>query len=78
MIDLKQYGYSETEQPPEGFIPGRVMELQREQYTVITEHGEVTAILKGAFYHDAEARGDFPCVGEVVLLQYNVGNRSVT
>lgn len=70
MIDLKQYGYSETEKPPIGLIPGRVTELQREQYTVITEHGEVTAVLKGSFYHSAEARDDFPCVGDFVLLQY--------
>lgn len=48
MIDLKQYGYIEDETPPIGLIPGRVMELQREQYTVITEQGEVTAVLKGS------------------------------
>ncbi|MBD8500956.1 hypothetical protein [Paenibacillus arenosi] len=36
MIDLKQYGYIEAETPPIGFIPGRVTELQRDQYTVIT------------------------------------------
>lgn len=70
MINLKQYGYIETEKPPTGLLPGRVMELQREQYTVITEHGEVTAVLKGSFYHSAEAREDFPCVGDFVLLQY--------
>lgn len=71
MIDLKQYGYIETEKTPTGLLPGRVMELRREQYTVITEHGEVTAILKGSFCHGAEAREDFPCVGDYVLLQYN-------
>ena len=42
MIDLKQYGYSETVPPPEGLIPGRVTEQCREQYTVITEHGTKT------------------------------------
>jgi ribosome biogenesis GTPase len=71
MIDLKQYGYIEAEAPPDGLIPGRVTELRREQYTVITENGEVTAVLKGSFYHGAEERGDFPCVGDFVLLQYN-------
>ena len=76
MIDLKQYGYIETEPPPEGLISGRVTELQREQYTVITEYGEVTAVLKGSFYYDAEAREDFPCVGDFVLLQYNESGTS--
>lgn len=71
MIDLKQYGYIEAETPPVGLIPGRVTELQREQYTVITEQGEVTAVLKGAFYHTAVTREDFPCVGDFVFLQYN-------
>ncbi|WP_144509784.1 ribosome small subunit-dependent GTPase A [Bacillus sp. FJAT-22090] len=76
MIDLKQYGYIEAETPPKGFIPGRVTELQREQYTVITEQGEVTAVLKGAFYHSVVTREDFPCVGDFVFLQYNENGAS--
>jgi len=71
MIDLKQYGYIEAESAPIGLIPGRITELQRDQYTVITEHGEVTAVLKGSFYHNAEHRDEFPCVGDYVFLQYN-------
>ncbi|MCL2409602.1 MAG: ribosome small subunit-dependent GTPase A [Oscillospiraceae bacterium] len=71
MIDLKQYGYIESDPPTDGLIPGRVTEVQRDQYTVITEHGEVSAVLKGAFHHNAQAREDFPCVGDFVLLQYN-------
>ncbi|SYX84085.1 ribosome small subunit-dependent GTPase A [Paenibacillus alvei] len=76
MIDLKQYGYIETEMPTIGLIPGRVTELQRDQYTVITEQGEVTAVLKGAFYHTAGNREDFPCVGDFVFLQYNESGAS--
>ena len=71
MIDLKQYGYTETTPIPHGTIPGRVTEHQREKYTLITRHGEVTASLKGNFYHTARGREDFPCVGDFVLLQYN-------
>jgi len=71
MIDLKQYGYTETETPHDGLIPGRVIEFRRNQYTVITEHGETDAVLKGAFVYDAEVRADLPCVGDFVLLQYN-------
>ena len=76
MIDLKQYGYIEAETPPIGLIPGRVTELQRDQYTVITEQGEVTAVLKGAFYHSVGTREEFPCVGDFVFLQYNESGAS--
>lgn len=76
MIDLKQYGYIEAETPPKGLIPGRVTELQREQYTVITEQGEVTAVLKGSFYHTVGVREDFPCIGDFVFVQYNENGAS--
>lgn len=71
MMNLKTYGYLETEPVPEGLIPGRVTELRRETFTVMTERGEVTAVLKGSFYHQAEARADFPCVGDFVHLRPN-------
>jgi ribosome biogenesis GTPase len=71
MIDLKQYGYIETETLPHGLIPGRIMEFRRNQYSVITEFGEVDAVLKGSFVYDAVIRADLPCVGDFVLLQYN-------
>lgn len=71
MIDLTQYGYIQTQPIPEGLIPGRVTELRREHYTVVTAHGEVGAALKGAFYYGANGRADFPCVGDFVLLEYN-------
>ncbi|MCL2240780.1 MAG: ribosome small subunit-dependent GTPase A [Defluviitaleaceae bacterium] len=71
MINLKQYGYIEAQAPPEGLIPGRVVAFRRNQYAVITGHGEVDAVLKGSFVHDAVVRADLPCVGDFVLLQYN-------
>jgi len=71
MTNLKDYGYTETTPLPSGLIPGRITELQRERYTVITEHGEVSATLKGSFYHTAQIREDLPSVGDFVLLQYN-------
>lgn len=71
VIDLKRYGYIEIETPPAGLVPGRITELQRDQYTVITERGEVTAVLKGSFYYTAASREDFPCVGDFVYLQFN-------
>ena len=77
MNDLKQYGYAETIALPEGLIAGRVTEVQRNQYTVITEHGEVTAMLKGSFVHDAVVRADLPCTGDFVHLQYNKSGPSL-
>jgi len=76
LIDLKTYGYTQTEIPPEGMIPGRITELRREQYTVVTEYGEAAAKLKGKFYYDSQAREAFPCVGDFVLLQYNESGAS--
>lgn len=77
MVDLKEYGYIETQALPEGILPGRVTELRRAQYTVITELGEVNAILKGAFVHEAVIREDLPCVGDFVFLQYNESGDSL-
>ena len=71
MTDLKQYGYFETEPAPAGLLAGRVTELQRELYTVMTAYGELQAVLKGTYYHEAELREDFPSVGDFVLLRYN-------
>ncbi|MGG3281031.1 ribosome small subunit-dependent GTPase A [Paenibacillus solani] len=77
MMDLKNYGYTEIEAIPEGLLPGRVTELRRERFTVMTELGEVMAVLRGMFYYSAETRVDFPCVGDFVLLQYNESGDSL-
>ena len=77
MIDLKQYGYSETKVLPEGIKAGRVTEVHRNQYMVITEHGEVPATLKGSFVYDAAIRADLPCTGDFVHLQYNISGPSL-
>ena len=71
MIDLKQYGYKETKPIPDGLIPGRVVEFRRDKYLVMTELGEVLAVLKGSFLYEAELRADLPCVGDFVVLEYN-------
>lgn len=71
MIDMKNYGYPETLSTTDGLLSGRVTELRRERFTVMTELGEVTAVLKGTFYHQAGSRADFPCVGDFVRLHHN-------
>ncbi|NLO85611.1 MAG: ribosome small subunit-dependent GTPase A [Clostridiales bacterium] len=68
-IDLKQYGYLGTETIPEGMLVGRITEVQRNQYTVMTEQGEMLAVLRGSFLYHAKERSDFPCVGDFVLLR---------
>lgn len=77
MMDLKTYGYTEIESISDGLLPGRVTELRRERFTVMTERGEVTAVLKGVFYYNVEMRVDFPCVGDFVLLHYNENGDSL-
>lgn len=71
MTDLQQYGYTETITPADGLLPGRVTELRRERYTVVTPHGELTAALSGRFIHETQSRADFPCVGDFVRLRRN-------
>ena len=72
MIDLSKYGYTYTTPLPNGQIPARVTDFRRDQYKVISPMGELTAMLKGAFVHEAQTRDDLPCVGDFVWLQYNL------
>jgi len=65
-----------TRAPDGGGIVGRVVELRRDQYKVMTELGEVPATLKGAFVYGFAAREDYPCVGDFVTLQYNESGAS--
>ncbi|GHU08698.1 putative ribosome biogenesis GTPase RsgA [Spirochaetia bacterium] len=85
MFDLKQYGFagetakSQNDADAEKLIPGRVIEAQRELYKLICDYGEVPAKLPGAFYHGAQAREDFPAVGDFVLFSYNdTGNSLIS
>ena len=52
-------------------MTGQVIEERRGQYIILGEAGEVTATLKGIFYHEAEDAGDFPCVGDFVEFELN-------
>ena len=79
--DLKDYGFTQAEfSAAQSFlgdndgaclVPGRVIECRRERFGVICEYGEVPAELKGSFYHKLAEGGDFPVVGDFVLIQYN-------
>ena len=76
MIDLKQCGYIEAVTPFDDLLFGRVTEHRGTHYTVITERGELIAVLKGTFYHNAETREDFPCIGDFVMIQHNDSGNS--
>jgi len=53
----------------DGFAPGRIACEHRRIYTVYTEHGELAAEVSGRFRHSAESRGDFPTVGDWVVVK---------
>ncbi|GHU19994.1 putative ribosome biogenesis GTPase RsgA [Spirochaetia bacterium] len=90
MFDLQEYGFTQAELSLDAagistdltggdIIPGRVTEIRRDLYKVVCQYGEVPAVLKGSFYHAAEAREDFPAVGDFVVIKYNGnGNSGIT
>ena len=73
MIDLKEYGWQDDfrKDTSPDLIPARVLESHREIYTVICEHGEITAKLKGSFYKTLGDDQCVPVVGDFVMIQYN-------
>ena len=73
---LEKYGCKNGEYVPDGMAVGRVTEVHRDQYMVMTEYGEARAVLKGTFFRDVEIRGDFPCVGDFVHLRHNASGVS--
>ena len=82
MIDLRQYGflddiYDNNIYDNDGLLAGRVTEMQKDHYIVVTGLGEVTAVLKGALIYDAVVRADLPCVGDFVTLRYNAIGASI-
>jgi ribosome biogenesis GTPase len=81
--DLKDYGFSGAEASAarnfsEDLIPGRVTGDRRDLYTVITQYGEIPAVLKGSFDYTIEVREELPAVGDFVLIRYNpLGNSAI-
>jgi ribosome biogenesis GTPase len=54
-----------------GLIPGRVIEVQREQYKIITNEGESAAKLKGSLFYNEAVESTYPAVGDFVLVKHN-------
>lgn len=73
MINLNEYGWNldYAEDVKQSLIPARVVEVHRELYKVVCEHGELNARLKGTFYKEIKFDDDIPVVGDFVYLQYN-------
>lgn len=53
-----------------GFVPARVINEQKELYTVLTENGEIHARVSGKFMHQAAVRSDYPAVGDWVAVTH--------
>ncbi|MDR0314292.1 MAG: ribosome small subunit-dependent GTPase A [Treponema sp.] len=81
LSDLKDYGFTQTDflaaqnilqgKNTKESITGRVIEARRDRFKVICEHGELSAELKGSFFHNLEEGDLFPVVGDFVFLKYN-------
>ena len=52
-----------------GVVPGRVALEHTHIYRILTESGETLARVAGRLRHQAEARADFPAVGDWVALE---------
>lgn len=76
---MKKYGYDNyfekqvemLKVSSEDLIPGRVIEVQKEQYKIVTEHGERNAKLKGSLFYNDKIHNVYPTVGDFVLVKYN-------
>ena len=71
MINLSDYGYTGTQQYPNGLIPARITAIHRERSVAVCEHGEVGLVLSGSFQQRIRQRADLPAVGDFVLIRHN-------
>ena len=68
MIDLKLYGYTETESPPDGLQPARVTAVHKDRYELVAACGALFGRLKtGAYY--GEGGESFPTAGDFVYVR---------
>ena len=83
---IKKYGYddffegkvNELHIAIDELIPGRVIEVQKEQYKLITEYGESSGKLKGSLFYNDKIYNVYPTVGDFVLLKHNsMGNDTI-
>ena len=77
--NIKKYGYddffenrvNELNISLDDLIPGRVIEVQKEQYKLATEYGENGGKLKGSLFYNDKVYNVYPTVGDFVLVKHN-------
>ena len=67
MIDLKKYGYIETEKPQADLLPSRITAVHRERYELISQSGTQYGRLKTSTYYGRKPH-PFPTVGDFVFI----------
>lgn len=76
---IENYGYTDFYKIQEAsfkaiekeLIPGRIIEVQREQYKILTNEGESAAKLKGSLFYNEAITSTYPAVGDFVLVKPN-------
>jgi ribosome small subunit-dependent GTPase A len=76
---IEKYGYTdfydkqilELDSLDNELISGRIVEVHKEQYKIITEYGEIPGKLKGSIFYSDKVENIYPTVGDFVLLKYN-------
>jgi ribosome biogenesis GTPase len=72
LISLQKYGldeyYANESAIYANLFIARVTEQHREQYKVITEHGELSAVVSGKLAYHADGKASFPAVGDWVMI----------
>lgn len=81
-INLKDWGltqqiYDQCEESCGHQIIGRVVEEHKNLYKVITEIGYIIGKVAGKFQYDAGGNGDFPAVGDYVILEHHSGDKGL-
>jgi len=77
--NMEKYGYNDFFKAKantlnifsEDLIPGRVIEVQKERYKIVTEYGESDGKLKGALFYNDKIHNVYPTVGDFVLVKNN-------
>ena len=52
----------------ENTFPARVFSIQKENYHILSERGELTASIEGKIHYAAHSKSDFPAVGDWVVV----------
>jgi ribosome biogenesis GTPase / thiamine phosphate phosphatase len=76
---IENYGYNDffraqaeaIKAGEENLTSARVIEVHREQYKIVSEHGENSAKLKGSIFYNENINNEYPAIGDFVLVKPN-------